>query len=280
MRKGLFLAAAIAVLAGAAGAASAAEERWVVVYTEKPSVAEFRDYGLVVLDSVHHPPIRPLLEQKKTVIGYISLGEVENYRDYYKAVEAEGILYEKNPNWPDSRYIDVRDPRWTRRVVEDLVPRLLRKGFRGIFIDTLDNPAELERRDPAKFKGMTEAAARLVRAIRRHYPRMYIMLNRSYEILPAVEGQIDAVLGESVFTEIDFEKKGYRLADAKTYQLQVKWLKEAKARRPALKVYTLDYWPPTDAAGVARIYAEQRKNGFIPYVSVKDLDRVLKEPAR
>lgn len=280
MRKGLFLAAALAVLAGTAGAASAAEERWVVVYTEKPSVAEFRDYGLVVLDSVHHPPIAPLIEQKKTVIGYISLGEVENYRDYYKAVEAEGILYEKNPNWPDSRYIDVRDARWTRRVVEDLVPRLLRKGFQGIFIDTLDNPAELERRDPAKFKGMTEAAARLVTAIRRHYPRMYIMLNRSYEILPAVEGQIDAVLGESVFTEIDFEKKGYRLADAKTYQLQVKWLKEAKARRPGLKVYTLDYWPPTDAAGVARIYAEQRKNGFIPYVSVKDLDRVLKEPAR
>ena len=280
MRKGLFLAATLAVAAGTAGAAAAADERWVVVYSEKPAVAEFRDYGLVVLDSVHHPPIRPLLEQKKTVIGYISLGEVENYRDYYKAVEAEGILYEKNPNWPDSRYIDVRDTRWSRRVIEELVPRLLHKGFQGIFIDTLDNPGELERRDPVKFKGMTEAAANLVKAVRRHYPRMYIMLNRSYEILPAVEGQIDAVLGESVFTEIDFEKKAYRLADTKTYQQQVKWLKEAKARRPALKIYTLDYWPPTDAAGIARIYAEQRKNGFIPYVSVKDLDRVLKEPAR
>jgi hypothetical protein len=60
----------------------------------------------------------------------------------------------------------------------------------------------------------------------------------------------------------------------------VEWLTAAKARQPRLKVYTLDYWPPTDAAGVARIYAEQRKNGFIPYVSVKDLDRVLKEPGR
>jgi uncharacterized protein (TIGR01370 family) len=279
MRMGHFLAALLAVLAGRVAAASAADERWVVVYSEKPAIAEFRDYGLVVLDSIHHPPIRPLLEQKKTVIGYISLGEVENYRDYYKAVEKEGILYEKNPNWPDSRYVDVRDVRWTRRVVEDLIPRLLHKGFQGIFIDTLDNPADLERRDPVKFKGMTEAAANLVRAIRRHYPRMYIMLNRSYEILPAVETMIDSVLGESVFTEIDFEKKSYRLADAKTYQLQVKWLKEAKARRPRLKVYTLDYWPPTDKAGIARIYAEQRKNGFIPYVSVKDLDRVFKEPA-
>ena len=280
MRKGVFLAAALAFLAGGMRPAPAADERWVVVYTEKPAIAEFRDYGLVVLDSLHHPPIRPLLEQKKTVIGYISLGEVENYRDYYKAVEKEGILYEKNPNWPDSRYIDVRDTRWTRRVIEELVPRLLHKGFQGIFIDTLDNPADLERRDPVKFKGMTEAAANLVKAIRRHYPRIYIMLNRSYEILPAVDGQIDAALGESVFTEIDFEKKTYRLAEPKVYRLQVQWLKEAQARQPKLKVYTLDYWPPTDAAGIARIYAEQRKNGFIPYVSVKELDRVLKEPRR
>ena len=280
MRKGVFLAAAFALLAGGMRPAPAADERWVVVYSEKAAIAEFRDFGLVVLDSLHHPPIRPLLEQKKTVIGYISLGEVENYRDYYKAVEKEGILYEKNPNWPDSRYIDVRDTRWTRRVIEELVPRLLHKGFQGIFIDTLDNPAELERRDPVKFKGMTAAAANLVKAIRRHYPRIYIMLNRSYEILPAVDGQIDAALGESVFTEIDFEKKAYRLAEPKVYRLQVQWLKEAQARQPKLKIYTLDYWPPTDAAGIARIYAEQRKNGFIPYVSVKELDRVLKEPRR
>lgn len=280
MRMAKYMAAALVIAACGSRPAAAADERWVVVYTEKPSVADFRDYGLVVLDSVHHPPIRPLLEQKKAVIGYISLGEVENYRDYYKAVEAEGILHEKNPNWPDSRYIDVRDVRWTRRVIEELIPRLLHKGFQGIFIDTLDNPADLERRDPVKFKGMTEAAARLVRAIRRHHPGIYIMLNRSYEILPAVDGQIDAVLGESVFTEIDFEKKTYRLADRKVYSQQVEWLKAAKARQPKLKVYTLDYWPPADAAGVARIYAEQRKNGFIPYVSVKELDRVLKEPGR
>jgi polysaccharide biosynthesis protein PelA len=280
MRKGLFLAGTIAMLASGPAPAMAADDRWVVVYSEKPAIDEFRDYGLVVLDSIHHPPIRPLLEQKKTVIGYISLGEVENYRDYFKAVEKEGILYEKNPNWPDSRFVDVRDTRWTKRVIEELVPRLLHKGFQGIFIDTLDNPAELERRDPNKFKGMTEGAANLVKAIRRHYPRIYIMLNRAYEILPAVDGQIDAVLGESVFTEIDFEKKTYRLADTKVYRQQVEWLQAAKNRQPRLKIYTLDYWTPTDTAGVARIYAEQRKNGFMPYVSVKDLDRILKEPRR
>src|SRR5688500_2167134 len=109
MRRLLFLAGAVVALAGRAVPAAAEGERWVVVYSEKPAVEEFSAYNLVVLDSIHHPPLRPLLEQRKTVIGYISLGEVENYRDYFKDVEKEGILYEKNPNWPDSRYIDVRD---------------------------------------------------------------------------------------------------------------------------------------------------------------------------
>jgi hypothetical protein len=129
MRRVLLLAGTIAMLAGGVFSAMAAGDRWVVVYSEKPTVEEFRDYGLVVLDSIHHPPIRTRLEHKKTVIGYISLGEVESYRDYFKAVEKEGILYEKNPNWPDSRFVDVRDTRWTKRVLEELIPQLLHKGF-------------------------------------------------------------------------------------------------------------------------------------------------------
>jgi len=280
MRRSVFAAGALFAAMARIVPAAAEDERWVVVYSEKPPVEAFRDYKLVVLDSIHHPPIRPLVEQRKTVIGYISLGEVENYRDYYKEVETEGLLLERNPNWPDSRYVDVRDPRWTRRVVEQLVPRLLHKGFHGIFLDTLDNPPDLERRNPQRFKGMTEAAANLVKAIRRHYPRIYIMMNRAYEILPAVEGQIDAVLGESIFTDIDLEKKTYRLADPKVYRQQVEWLQAAKRRQPRLKIYTLDYWRPEDATGIIHIYAEQRKNGFIPYVSIKELNQIYREPGR
>ncbi|MCW5770942.1 MAG: endo alpha-1,4 polygalactosaminidase [Rhodospirillaceae bacterium] len=277
--KGLLAGALLAALAHAAPAA-ATEERWVVVYSAKPPIAAFDDFKLVVLDGTYHPPLKPLLEQRKTVIGYLSLGEIEKHRDYYKDVEREGILLGTNPNWPESRFVDVRDPRWTKRVVEDLVPRLLQKGFQGIFIDTLDDPPDLERRDPVRFKGMTDAAAKLVQAIRRHYPRMFIMMNRAYEILPVVDGMIDAALGESVFTEIDFAKKAYRLADPKIYRQQVEWLQAAKKRRPGLSVFTLDYWKPDDKAGIARIYAEQRKNGFSPYVSIKELDRIVREPRR
>lgn len=283
LAAGAVAAGAAAALAGGARRAAAqpaALERWAVVYTAKVEPAAFRDYSLVVLDSKEHPPLRLLIEQGKTVLGYISLGEVEQFRPWYKQVEAEGILLDRNPHWPESRYVDVRDPRWTRRVVEELVPRILLRGFHGLFLDTLDNPPDLERRDAQRFKGMTEAAASLVKALRRHFPRIPIMMNRAYEILPTVEGEITSVLGESVFADFDFEAKRYRLVEAALYRRQVEMLQAARSRRPGLKIYTLDYWEPDDRAGLARIYAEQRRNGFIPYVSVLKLDRIVPEPDR
>ena len=46
---------------------------------------------------------------------------------------------------------------------------------------------------------MTPAAAKLVRMIRQNYPQIKIMVNRAYDILPEIGGQIDYVLGESVY---------------------------------------------------------------------------------
>lgn len=264
--------------ARAAGPRTISKGPWILVYTDKVPVKTLLRYDTIILDSRYHPPLRPLIEAGKTVIGYISLGEVEKFRPHFKAVETQGILLQWNKNWPDSRYIDVRDPRWTKRVIEELIPQLLQKGFRGIMMDTLDNPAELERQDPVKYRGMTAAAARLVRTIRRHYPDLIIMMNRAYEILPHVERHIDIVLGESVYADYDFAKKNYKLVKKDLYEQQVRWLQAAKKRAPNLRIFTLDYWYPKDRKAIAAIYKVQRGNGFEPYVSTIKLDRVHPRP--
>lgn len=251
---------------------------WVVYYSDQAPLDAFDPYGVVVLDSEYHPPLRPLADRGKTLLGYVSLGEVERHRPWFAAVEAEGLLGAENPNWPGSFYVDVRDPRWTQRVLTDIVPGILRRGFHGVFLDTLDNPVYLEEADPARWAGMTEAAATLVRALRLHYPRMPIMLNRAYALLPEVGGSIDMVLGESVHADYDFDAETYGWVEDDLYREQVRLLKEAKTRHPGLAVMTLDYWRPDDAATIARIYAEQRRNGFNPYVATVELDRIVPEP--
>ena len=252
---------------------------WVVYYADKAPIEAFGPYGLVVLDSENHPPLQPLSAQGKTLLGYISLGEVEKHRPWFKTVRQWGILKDENPDWKGSYYVDVRDPRWSSLVVEELVPMILKRGFHGIFLDTLDNPVHLEDTQPQKNKGMTEAAAQLVRAIRRHFPDIPIMMNRAYQLLPKVESDIDIELGESVYADYDFGRKMYRRVNKTDYEQQVRWLKDAQKRQPDLRIMTLDYWNPGDSAGIRQIYAVERANGFAPYVATVELDRIVREPA-
>lgn len=220
--------------------ALAAPKPWLVYYSDKAKITDFRDYGLLVLDSEYHPPLPPLSDRGKELLGYISLGEVEKYRPYYESVRADGIVLQENKYWKGSYFVDVRDDRWVSRVIEELVPGVLRKGFDGLFFDTLDNPPHLERVDPKAFKGMTAASARLVRTIRRHYPHIKIMLNRAYELLPHVADAIDYELGESVFADYDFDNKKYKRVDVQEYRRQVALLKDFQGRHKDLRVMTLD----------------------------------------
>jgi uncharacterized protein (TIGR01370 family) len=232
-----------------------------------------------VLDSETHPSLAELKDQGKVLLGYISLGEVESYRAWFGDVSRQGLLLAENPYWKGSYFVDLRDPKWTKRVIEEIVPSILFEGFDGLFLDTLDNPIHLERIEPEKYAGMTAAAARLVRALRLHYPTIPIMLNRAYPLLPEVEDAIDMALGESVYADYDFETGTYGLVDPETYRLQVEFLTAARARRPELRVMTLDYWDPEDTEGIRHIYEVERANGFEPYVATIELDRIVPRPA-
>jgi polysaccharide biosynthesis protein PelA len=251
---------------------------WVVTYSDQDRIEAFDPFDLVILDSTFHPPLRSLEDRGKTLLGYISLGEVENNRPYFQEAKGEGIVLEESKNWPGSFFIDVREKSWTKRVIEVLIPDILRQGFHGLFLDTLDNPPHLEREQPEKFSGMTKAATRLVTAIRYHYPHILIMMNRGYELLPHVGGQIDMVLGEAVYAGYDFSTKQNHRVDEEEYRSQVGLLQKAKRDFPKLAVYTLDYWDPKDRQGVEAIYTIQRNNGFFPYVSTVQLDRIISKP--
>ena len=231
-RKTRVLAWVFFVMSASIGAA--AEVPWAVYYADRAAPQEYRPYSLLVLDSDHHPALAPLAKEGKILLGYLSLGEVESHRPYFATVRREGILLQENANWKGSFFVDVRDPRWSARVLDQLVPQILSSGFAGVFLDTLDNPGYLERSDPA-YRGMTAAAAELVGAIRKRYPTIKIMMNRGYDLLPRVETQIDYELGESVFAAYDFKTKRYTNVPQAQYLEQVGLLKAAERRQKKLQ---------------------------------------------
>lgn len=258
-------------------AASANEERYAVYYSDKAPISAFGPYQTLVLDARYHPPLQPLKEQGKLLLGYISLGEVDKDSPWFRAMKEQGLLLNRNENW-DSSTVDIRSSVWQRAVIEDLIPAVLREGFDGIFFDTLDSPLDLERRKPERYAGMEEAAVQLVQAVRMHYPELRIMVNRAYPILPRLAPVIDMALGESVYADYDFERQSYSRVPPPLYHQQVEWLQQAKAINPNLKVYTLDYAKPSQRQKIAKIYRIQRENGFIPYVATIKLNRLVPEP--
>lgn len=271
------LAFATASLASV-GLGAEAPVRWAVCYGDRPAAAELTGYDLVVLDAVHHPPLAEIRARQRTVLAYLSLTEMGDAHAAFSDLKAAGVVLDPHPGWGGTYYLDFRRPEWSRLVLERLVPDALAAGFTGIFLDTIDDAAFLEAKDPVAYAGMQAAIVQLVRSIRRAHPDAVLMVNRGYAVMPEIAGVIDILLGESVAATFDPRTKRYaRVTDADV-EWQVQQLRLAKTVNPSLRLFTLDYWDPSDAAGLRDLYQRQRASGFSPYVSTPLLDTLVPEP--
>lgn len=252
--------------------------RWAIDYGAATNPDLARQLDLLVLEPDHARPIAPLRGAATCVLGYLSLGEVEQGRDYAARLRQAGALRAANRDWPDARLVDLRHPAWRELVIGRLIPEILAKGYDGIFLDTVDSAEALALRDPVNNAGMVEAAVGLLAGIRQAFPDIAVLLNRGYAVLPAAASSIDLLLGEAMASRWNFADKRYELASEGDWQWQAQRLRAARAANPALRLLTLDYWNPADRKTVARLYAREREAGFHPYVATLALDRLLPEP--
>ncbi len=235
------------------------------------------DASLVIIEDreAAEPFVRRHVES--TILGYVSIAEVHSGRPFYSRLRSKGVLGAPNPAWPDAYFVDVRSDVWRNLLLNEIIPSILKNGYQGIFLDTLDSAEALERQDPVKFKGMIAAAADLVRAIRAAFPSIIIMVNRGYAILPQIPGEFDYLLGESVRTTFNPQTGAYFRRTEQDIEWQRARMLEARDRDPSLQLFSLDYWNPKDRAGLAALYAEARADGFVPYIATPDLTQIVPE---
>lgn len=174
--------------------------RWVVYYGPPPDPQFFKNMDLAIVEPDLISPDR----QAKTVwYAYLSIGEIHKSRPYFSLLEEKGVLADTNSNWPGAYTVDVRSPVWKEMILKTLIPSFLAQGYTGIFLDTIDVPIFLEPRLP----GSRQALINLIREIHAQYPRLHIIPNNGLDILPEIQGIIDGIVVEDLYTHYDFITK-------------------------------------------------------------------------
>ena len=253
---------------------------WVVYYGSTASSKAFEPYNPIVLDSEAHPDLEPLLNMKKEVLGYVNMAEMIETDPLFSTFKTKKLLIQKNPQWPRTWAVDIRDPIWKALLLNTVIPKVVSQGFTGLFLDQLDVALELEELDSNKYKGMKQAAIDLVIAIKTKFPGKRMMMNRAYEILSDVGSFIDYELAETLYTMYDFTTKKCHIRAEDAFEWQLAKLNSARSTFPHLAVFSLEYFDPKDTLIYDKIYKLERKMCIRPYISVPALDRIVREPAR
>lgn len=74
------------------------------------------------------------------VFSYLSIGEAEHYRTYWKNDWKKGNptwLDEENPNWEGNYKVKYWDPAW-KDIMKNQIDRIIESGYDGVYLDVVD----------------------------------------------------------------------------------------------------------------------------------------------
>lgn len=194
--------------------------------------------------------------------AYVSATEITAFRDYYFDVPLSwraGL----NTAW-HSEIIDPATPGWPSFFVERVVTPLWNRGYAGFFLDTLDS-YEMLGLNEAQLERSRQGLLRLIRAIKDKYPEAKLILNRGFELLPAIHQDVYAVAFESLYRGWDQAESSY----VEVSEEDRAWLLQHIERiqqRYGLPIIAIDYCPPDNIECAQQTVKKIRDLGVIPYV--------------
>ena len=241
-------------------------------YGANPPLDELKAFDIVVVEPDHvadpRPYRRPAAMGASELFAYVSFGEIEPTRAYFKEVPA-GVLKGENRAWGSS-VIDHTAPAWPDFLIERILAPLWERGYRGFFLDTLDS-YHLISATPAARVVQEAAMVATLRRVRERFPGMRVIFNRGFEILPQVREMVTAVAAESLFQGWDQGAKRYREVPAADRDWLLGQLRTVRSTHK-LPVIAIDYVVPGDRA-LARATARKILDlGFTPWVANPELD--------
>ena len=194
--------------------------------------------------------------------AYVSATEITAFRDYYFDVPLSWRAG-SNTAW-HSEIIDPATPGWPSFFVERVVTPLWKRGYTGFFLDTLDS-YEMLGLNEAQLERSRQGLLRLIRAIKDKYPESKLILNRGFELLPAIHQDVYAVAFESLYRGWDQAQNRYVEVSEEDRAWLIKQIERIQTRYK-LPIIVIDYCPPDDLECAQKTVKKIRGLGLIPYV--------------
>lgn len=215
---------------------------------------------------------------RRIVLAYLSVGEAEEYRYYWRRAwktSPPPWLDEENPDWEGNYKVRYWDAGWQSLLMDgpdSYLGRIAKADFDGVYLDIIDAYEYYEHSRPTAAQdmvGLVGALAGRARAMRPADP--FYVVPQNGEGLLEWPGYLDLVSGvakEDLF--YGYEKEGAPTPEAET-AYSLRFLRMARAA--GKPVFTVDY--VKEPAQVAEVYRRSREEGFVPYATVRDLDRLV-----
>lgn len=266
-RGARLLAAALCALGATPAAravdASAPDPSVAFYYGTTPPIEMLARYDIAVLepDSGFRPGDHAL--PCTQWFAYASVGEITVQRPYYAALPQDWLLGH-NQNW-GSRVVDQSRAGWPAFFVRHVIDPLWARGYRGFFLDTLDSYQLVTATDAERAR-QRDGIVRVIRAIKASHPAARLVLNRGFELLPQIHGEVSAVAFESLYSGWNQAQSRYMPVP----EADRNWLltmAQTVRTQYGLPVISIDYCAPGDAGCARETAANIAAHNIVPFVT-------------
>lgn len=211
-----------------------------------------------------------LHQQNKLIVSYLSIGEAESYRPYWKKwwkVDPPKFLEEENPDWEENYKVYYWDPKW-QAIIFDRLDKIIELGYDGIYLDIVDAYYYFEQKGEAKAKqAMIDFVIAISEFAKNRNPNFLIIPQNAVELVsdPAYMAAIDGLGKEDTWYIGDDVK------EAEGTNWELKFLR--KTIQAGKFVLAIDY--PVEKKKRCDFIRKAEGEGFLSFVGNRALDRVV-----
>lgn len=261
-------------------------------YTTPPAIAPDNSFNLFVTDYSYDASaagaftateVNMMKVGGKRVVAYISIGEAEDYRDYWQPAwdtVPPVWLGPENPDWPGNYKVKFWNPQW-QSIIINYLDTILAKGYDGIYMDIIDAYYYWQEENPQELQADT-LMVNFIEKIRHHVDSVrgnqsFILIPQNGESIidaPNVTIQIkdryfnaiNAIAVEDVFFPGSNDMNNGHSPD--NYRIGL--LNEFKNR--GKRVFSIEYID--EPAKLNQYIADAQANNYVPYSCTRDLDMI------